>query len=256
MVDALYERDGDLFVPSAMTAGPWSSDAQHGGPVAALLARAAESVGSAVAVDVVRLSVELMRPVPLSPLSVTASLARPGRKVQLVDASISADDVEVARARALRIRVEHMDIAEPEPSPPTPPPPDGVAPSGIEPRAAFTGAVDLRFVRGSWEETGPCTLWVKLLAPVVADEDPSPLQRTAAATDFGNGVSRVVDFDDYTFPNVDLTVALARMPLGEWIGLDVISRLSPSGYGQAESQIFDRSGPVGRAVQSLILERR
>ena len=82
------------------------------------------------------------------------------------------------------------------------------------------------------------------------------MQRTAAAADFGNGVSRVLDFETHVFINPDLTVSLSRVPVGPWIGFDVVSRLSADGYGQAESLIFDRSGPVGRAVQSLLVEER
>jgi hypothetical protein len=91
---------------------------------------------------------------------------------------------------------------------------------------------------------------------VVAGRPTSPLQRTAAAADFGNGVSRVLDFETHTFINPDLTVSLARVPEGEWILFDAVSRLSGEGYGQAESQIFDPIGPVGRSVQSLIVTPR
>ena len=92
--------------------------------------------------------------------------------------------------------------------------------------------------------------------PVVVGEQPSPLQRTAAAADFGNGVSRILDFESHVFINPDLTVAFSRPPVGEWIGFDVVSRLSEEGFGQAESLIFDPTGPVGRAVQSLLVDPR
>jgi hypothetical protein len=117
-------------------------------------------------------------------------------------------------------------------------------------------AVDFRFVRGSGDTLGPATAWTRLRVPVVPDEDPSPLQRTAAAADFGNGISRILDFDTHLFINADLTVALSRPPAGEWVGLDMVTRLSPDGYGQAESLVFDRHGPVGRAVQCLIVDQR
>jgi hypothetical protein len=82
-------------------------------------------------------------------------------------------------------------------------------------RTAFADAVDLRFVKGSWDELGPVTMWTRLKVPVVDEEEPSPMQRTAAAADFGNGVSRVVDFNTHVFINPDLTVALSRVPRGE-----------------------------------------
>jgi Thioesterase-like superfamily len=99
-------------------------------------------------------------------------------------------------------------------------------------------------------------VWTRLTAAIVEGEEPSQMQRTVAAADFGNGISRVLEFETHMFINPDLTVALSRVPVGKWIGLDVVSRLSGSGYGQAESQIFDAEGPAGRAVQSLFIETR
>jgi hypothetical protein len=244
-------------VPGPLTIGPWSADAQHGGPVAALLAGAVESMPAPGPVQVVRLTIELLRPVPVRPLTVSATVTRPGKKVQIVDAAVSVDDVEMARARALRIRAAPVDVPAQPPRPPSPPLPAGPAQprEGII-RTAFAEAFDLRFVTGSWEELGPVTFWSRLLVPVVSGESSSPLQRVAAAADFGNGVSRLLDFETHVFINPDLTVALARVPVGEWIGFDVVSRLSGDGFGQAESLIFDGVGPAGRAVQSLLVEHR
>lgn len=261
-MDALYTFEDGLYRPGPLTVGPWSPDAQHGGPVSALLAGAVEEVGeggegTGEGLQVVRVTVELLRPVPLSPLAVTTELVRPGRNVQIVDAHLLAEDVEVARARGLRIRRAPLDVPIDRSGPPSPPPEDHSPPDGPgSARTAFAAAVDMRFVKGSWDELGPVTLWSRLLVPVVAGRDPSPLQRAAAVADFANGVSRVVDFESHTFINPDLTVALARAPEGEWLLYDMVSRLSPDGYGQAESQIFDASGPVGRSVQSLLVTAR
>jgi hypothetical protein len=225
--------------------------------VAALLARTVESAPSPAPTQLVRLTVELLRPVPVRPLSVTATVTRPGKKVQIVEAMVSFEGAEVARARGLRIRVAPVDVPAQEPVPQSPPLPAGAAsPMVGQPRTAFADAVELRFVTGGWEEPGPVTMWTRLTVPVVAGEQPSPMQRVAAAADFGNGVSRIVDFDTHIFINPDLTVALSRLPDGEWIGFDTVSRLSGDGYGQAESLIFDHAGPVGRAVQSLLVESR
>jgi hypothetical protein len=255
--DALYTSDGDQLVPGPLTVGPWSPDAQHGGPVAALLARTAESVPAPGPMQLVRLTVELLRPVPLRPLSVSATVSRPGKKVQIIEAGVAVDGVEVARARALRIRTAPVDVPAQAPDPASPPPPqDPTRPPANSVRTAFAEAVDLRFVHGGWDELGPVTMWTRLTVPVVAGEEPSAMQRTTAAADFGNGVSRILDFDSHVFINPDLTVSLSRVPVGEWIGFDVVSRLSEEGYGQAESLIFDPIGPVGRAVQSLLVESR
>jgi hypothetical protein len=257
MADALYEPDGGVLVPGPLTIGPWSSDAQHGGPVAALLAGAVESTPAPGPMQVVRLTIELLRPVPVRPLMVSATVTRPGKKVQIVDAAVSVDNVEMARARALRIRVAPVDVPPQPPRPPSPLLPVGPAEARQGTiRTAFAEAFDLRFVAGGWDELGPVTFWSRLLVPVVSGEPLSPLQRVAAAADFGNGVSRELDFETHVFINPDLTVALSRVPVGEWIGFDAVSRLSPDGFGQAESLIFDGTGPTGRAVQSLLVERR
>lgn len=254
-MDALYRFDGDRYMPGPLTEGPWSADAQHGGPVSALLAGGVEDASGDT--QVVRLTVELLRPVPISPLALRTEVVKPGRNVQLVEAGLYADETEVARARALRIRRTSMEVPVDRSGPPAPPP-EGTAgrkPPGVV-RTAFAEAVDLRFVKGDWDETGPVIMWTRLMVPVVEGLEPSPLQRTAAAADFGNGVSRVLDFSTHTFINPDLTVALARVPEGEWILFDVVSRLSEQGFGQAESQIFDPAGPVGRSVQSLLVTER
>ncbi|HET9075433.1 MAG TPA: thioesterase family protein [Acidimicrobiales bacterium] len=259
-MSALYTFDGSAYLPGPMCVGPWSPDAQHGGPVSALLAGAVEAAEDPrfadVDVQVVRLTVELLRPVPLRPLTVASAVVRPGRNVQLAEATMLCGDTEVARARALRIRRAKMDVPVERAEPPGPVPDDDPPPSSVARRTAFAEAVDLRFVRGSWDETGPVTMWTRLQVAVVDGVEPSPLQRATAAADFGNGVSRVLEFDHHTFINPDLTVALARVPEGEWVGFDVVSRLSTGGFGQAESAIFDPVGPVGRSVQSLLVSER
>ncbi len=77
-----------------------------------------------------------------------------------------------------------------------------------------------------------------------------------AAADFGNGVSRLTDFDTTLFINPDLTVHLHRLPVGEWVCLDAVSRLEGHGVGLAESALWDEAGPLGRSLQSLLVEPR
>jgi hypothetical protein len=265
--DALYVPDGPDLVPTELTAGPWSPDAQHGGPVSALLTRTVEQVPAPAPFQVLRVTVELLRPVPLRPLQVRAEVTRPGRNVQLIEATLEADGVEVARARALRLRVADVEVPSHDHGPPPPALPAadagpagdpvvaGSGPPGHAQRTAFFAAVDLRFVAGSWDTVGPATIWGRLLVPVVAGEETSRLAQAVAIADFGNGISRVVPFETHRFINPDLTVALARPPEGEWIGFDVVTRLSAHGSGQAESLVFDRTGPVGRAVQTLLVDQ-
>jgi Thioesterase-like superfamily len=84
----------------------------------------------------------------------------------------------------------------------------------------------------------------------------TPLARVAATSDFGNGVAAVLPFDRYLFINADLTISLDRRPEGEWVALDARTLLQPSGIGWSESVLHDELGPLGRARQALVVQRR
>jgi hypothetical protein len=260
MADALFEPDGDRFVPTVLARGPWSPDALHGGPPAALLARCVERVEAGRDMLVARLTVELLRPVPVAPLAVESRMLRPGRKVQLVGASLHAGDVEVARVTALRIRTIALPVppglaaTSPPPGPATsePSPP----PWNLDYEAFHNCATEHRFVAGGFDRPGPARDWVRLRVPLVAGEDTSALARVAAAADFGNGVSWTLPRGEgWQFVNPDLTVALHRLPDGEWVCLEAVTFVESSGVGQAESVLWDEHGRIGRAVQSLLLDR-
>jgi hypothetical protein len=256
---ALFVPDGDSVVPTPRARGPWSVDSLHGGPVAALVAGAAESLTDDDDLQLARITLELLRPVPLAPLVVRSALVRPGRRVQLVDTVVEAGGVEVAWSRALRIRVRAdgdatvPSVAE-DPAPD--PPEEGVAqPSHPDEYRAFhNDGMEMRFVSGSWDRLGPATVWFRLRCPVVLGAETTPWQRAAAAADFGNGVSAELSFATSLFINPDLTVAVHRPPVGEWVGVEARTRFGSPGIGSTESALWDRDGRIGRAIQNLLVE--
>ncbi|HEX6475818.1 MAG TPA: thioesterase family protein [Acidimicrobiales bacterium] len=269
MAPALFSPDGDTFLPAAASRSPWSSETLHGGSVAALLARAVERCAPTDGRQVTRLTVELMRPVPVVPLQVKADVIRPGRKVQLVEASLwdsraassaaAEPPTMLARARALLLRTTDTPVPEDarDSGPVVPGPEEGretASPRG-DYEALHNAGTEIRFVRGVFAEPGPATVWIRLRQPVVASEQPSPLQRVAAAADFGNGVSAILDFSQWVFVNPDLTVYLNRLPVGEWVCLEARTEVEPHGIGMAHSRLHDELGPIGRSAQSLLLER-
>jgi Acyl-CoA thioesterase N-terminal domain/Acyl-CoA thioesterase C-terminal domain len=270
VTDAVFELDGDVLVPTVLARGPWDPTAMHGGPPAALLARAVESVAGpdGVELPVARLTVELLRPVPLEPLAVTTAVLRTGRRMQVVDVSLTlaGTGTEVVRGRALRIRSAPVPLPYEDPLrgpllvPDGPPgSPDGLergAPLLESDEAFHRDAIDLRFVEGAWDEPGPVAFWGRLLVPLVAGEELTPLQRTMALSDMGNGVSGVVGFDTHVFINPELSVHLWRYPAGEWIAFRSRSHLGAHGVGLAESAIYDRSSRLGAAAQSLFIDVR
>jgi hypothetical protein len=264
--DAIFHRDGDTVVPTELARGPWSPDAQHGSAPASLLAGEIERWEPGPAHFVARITVELLRPVPLAPLTVRTQTIRPGKRVQWVQASLLDGDTEVARATGLRLRSEELELPVPPRAPLHIPDADESerfdlfpAERDERPGAAlgvgFWLAVDVRMARGSWMETGPGAVWFRLRQPVVAGEEISPLQRAAAAADFGNGVSAALERGRYLFINPDLTIYLHRLPVGEWVAIDAVTHAESHGVGVAESVLLDQGGRVGRSVQALLVDR-
>ncbi len=78
----------------------------------------------------------------------------------------------------------------------------------------------------------------------------------AAAADFGNGIGAALPFESFRFLNADLRPQLHRLPVGDWVCLDAVSYPEPAGVGVAESTLSDPRGRIGRALQSLLIERR
>jgi hypothetical protein len=118
-----------------------------------------------------------------------------------------------------------------------------------------TTGMEMRWLSDPWS-LGPARVWMRVAQPLVDEEPASPLARLVATADFGNGVSRELEFDRYLFINADLTLHMWRAPRGEWIGLDAKTALMDDGAGTAESVLHDLDGPVGRAFQTLVVQPR
>jgi hypothetical protein len=252
-------RDNGRFLATELSRGPWDHDAQHGGAPAALLMREFEGCADGDGMAIARVTYEFLRPVPLGELEVQASVSRPGRRVQLLEGTIlGPDGVELVRARALRVApADAGGVTTAEPPPPAGPE-HGRARYPKPPHSLpmfAPDAVEIRFVAGEFGG-GPSTAWFRLRQPLIAGEQPSPLQRLATAGDFGNGISAVLSWDEYMFINPDLTLYVDRQPVGEWIGLEARTTLTPEGIGTAESVLFDERGRIGRAMQALLVAPR
>jgi hypothetical protein len=235
------------------TAGPWSLEAQHGGPPAALLTGAIEDLDLGV---IGRLTFDLLGPVPVGPLEVAASVVRPGRSVSLARAELHdpTGGRLVATASAwLFPRGEGPVAAGPAPGHS---PEDGSPrprPEGWSP--GYLDAVEWRWIDGAVDVDGPGVVWMR--PPTLVEGRPtSPLQRLMACVDSASGVSAALDVREWAFLNTELTVHLLREPVGEWICLDAATTLGPGSVGIATSTAYDVLGPVARSAQALLVQRR
>lgn len=280
MTDSIFLADGELFVPTEHARGPWDPRALHGGAPAALMAAAFERMEPGAELPFARLSFEFLRPVPMAPLKLSTRISRPGRRVQALEGELSADGVTVCRATALRIvavpELPEPAVAQVEAAGPDPiaAPHDGqhvhFALDDMDRKSFAASAMEMRFLSGqplkgelpeqgasaNHLPSGAATVWMRLRHSLLPDEPLTPIARVVATSDFGNGVAAVLPFEEYLFINADLTISLDRRPQGEWVALQARTRLHPDGIGWAESVLHDERGPLGRATQALVVQRR
>jgi len=257
-MDAIYRVEGDRVVTSRNAAGPWDINMQHGSAPAALVVWAAEAIPTPEPMQIARVTIDLMRPVPIAPLRIETEVLRQGRKIQLCAVRLKAGDVVAVGATVLKIKAQALSL------------PQEVADVAVEfpaPDQAreelpdfsgspFVRGVSMRAARGRFGVPGPGAIWYRVDWPLVEASPVSQAMRAVVAADFCNGTSAALDFRQWTFINADLTVSFARQPLGEWILLDAESWIGPDGAGLAMARLADRRGYFGRAVQSLVIERR
>ena len=260
MSEAFFTEDAGLMVPSELTRGPWDPGSQHAGPPAAAIGRALERHEGGEGKQVGRVTFEILRPVPIAPLRIEVRTVRPGRSVELLEATLSdADGRELVRATAWRLVTGEVDLGPAAPQEDPPPGPEQAEDKPFFPTGEDVGyhtAMDYRFLTGGFLEMGPAKVWMRMRVPLVAGEEATPLQRVLVAADSGNGVSAALDWRSYLFINTDLSVHLHRMPAGEWVCLDAITRPEPNGVGLSDTQLLDERGPIGRAAQTLVVRAR
>ncbi len=247
----------NVFDPTPLTGGPWRPDAQHGGPPSGLLARMIETL---VEPDerVARISIELVRPVPLATLTASAERTSVSRRVAHATAELVVDGTVVATARALLLATADLpdpgwrpeeQFRHPEDGTLTTPP-TWVSGDAI---AFHRDGLEHRVVEGDFAVPGSAIEWVRLRQPLVAGEDASPLCRVTAGADIASGISNVyASTAGVGLINADLTIALHRPLIGEWLGIDAVTRVGPDGIGLCTNRLFDSEGTIGSSTQSLI----
>jgi hypothetical protein len=261
----LVEVDGDTVKPTFLCGGPWSPDAQHGSAVASTLAWAVEQVETPVPMRPVRFTVDLLSPVPLTPLRWEATTVKAGKRIAVIDSALYDGDRVAARASTLLMRSgESIEIpvdanapADP-PLPPREPLPDDdfAPPDGVEWRPpGFAFAMDYQRTAGGTGGGAPASVWMRLRCRTVAGEDATPFQWAAAAADMGSQLGGFLPFRMYRTINADITLHLNRLPTTSWIGLDGVHRVAADAIGQTTTSMFDEAGLVGQMQSSVHIDR-
>ena len=247
-----YTRDGERFLATVSTRGPWSNDHQHAGPPSALLVRAFER--HAPEMRLARISCEMRRPIPIGSCLVETNVERAGRKSLVASGQLSVDGTVVLTARALLVREIESPVVVHDAPPDRPPQAfDPYTFTFFQSDVGYHTAIELRRVSGAFG-SGRMSCWMRQRAPLIDGEAPSGAQRVLVLADAGSGVSAALDITRYTFVNADLSVHLQRPISGEWLLLDAATSSAGNGSALADSRLSDERGLVGRGLQSLVVD--
>jgi Acyl-CoA thioesterase C-terminal domain/Acyl-CoA thioesterase N-terminal domain len=244
-----FTRDGERLVPSASTAGIWSDGMVNGRHVGGLVAWAVERDHDLTELRVARLTIDMFRPVPMEPLTVTTTVARAGRRIRLIEVGVFDGDVEVTRGSALLLLRSEMPTGGPE----TLPPWDFPLPEALAPAQPSERTWELR-QQGLWSE-GRGQVWMRDLVPFLAGESMSPMLRAALAADFANPLVNGAP-DGLAYINADITLYLTRDPVDEWVGMEAVGHLGGDGVALGTAWLHDRVGRIGHCSVAALPDPR
>jgi hypothetical protein len=255
--DHFYIPEGEALRTTGLAVTPYVGDAQHGAAIAGVVARAVDATPSPVPMDLVRLTVDMSRVVPLGLTHVETNVRRSGKRIQVVEATLFVDGEPYTRSEGLRIRsADIIDPADIPDLPDEPPPPIFDSNNQLDtapwPKSAFSDAIDCTFeVFGG----GRARYWLRLSDQLVEGELMTPATRAGVAADVAlTGGSRV---PDHHATNPDLTLSMNRLPIGEWIQIESAVRLNPNGWGVSTSALSDEQGRFATVTKSLLyMEKR
>jgi hypothetical protein len=239
------------------TVGPWDPHTQHGGPPSALLAAELERAAGDPSLRIARFGVDFLGPIAQGEVAVEARVLRPGRRVQLVEATMAVGGRQVAVDRAWRYGQGHA--TPPAGEQPAPPPLPEPGPVRYFPGlydGQYGGAIDWRFVRGSMVELGPSQVRARPRIPLVEGRETAPFEDLLVVADSANGLSFELAVEEWMSIPTALTVTLARHPSSGWVFLDSRTTLAGDGVGLTVGEMADESGFLGTLAQPLTVAAR
>lgn len=239
-----------VYEPTVHVQGAWRPTEQHVSPLVGLLTHAMETYDARPGLQLCRISVDILGMIPLTTTSVRVETLRPGRTIELLQATATIDGRDVVQARGWLLSTHDTTSVEgaavdllPEPAAWAHWDGTQIWPGGYIDALDFRIAPDQRPGRGR--------MWVQSPHTLVEGVDVGPVAGYAMLVDTANGVAVRADPREWAFPNVDLTIDLWRVPVPGWVGFDTTVVMGPTGLGLTSSWLHDVRGPVGRAEQML-----
>ena len=252
--EPFFSRDGDRFIPSPASRGPWDPKSLHGRVVAGLLGREIERRHGDPDFMPARLTVDMYRLPDLSPAEVVTRVVREGRRIKVIDAEFVSAGKPMARATCQLLRRTQ--------NPPgqiwSPPPWDAPAPADLpapdDPRGNLGGMWTVRPIAGAMGTIGTRRLWMSEVRELIGGEPWTPFARVAVGCDFASPFANAGD-KGLAYINSDVTLYLHRLPVTEWVGYEVVNHGATDGVAIGECFIHDEHGPIGSATVAALAQK-
>ncbi|WP_158171089.1 thioesterase family protein [Rhodococcus sp. JT-3] len=252
---AFFTNTPDGLVPTELARSHWSPKFINGPATCGVIARALENDHGAEHLVPSRLTVDLCQPIPAEPLTIATTRIRDGNRIRVADAAVLHNGVVIARATAVFLRPSVQPAGQlwGRSSVPQPPPVDLPALEQAIKVPLFGSdehpdgwSVAIHEHQGASRKR----MWSQQIA-AVRGETPSPF---VAAAIVGEATSLVTNWGTrgLSFINADLTLVLARQPVGREMGVEADNHVSASGIAVGSAVLFDREGPIGTCTVSAI----
>ncbi|BBZ16720.1 thioesterase family protein [Mycolicibacterium gadium] len=264
MIDCHYRRldaDGDfsVFESTDGTRSNWDPEIQHGSPPLALMTKLIEESAADTGLRIGRLTLDILGAIPVAAVKVRAWVERPGKRISLMMAEMSAARSDGAHRAVARVTAwllapgDTTDVATDR----YPPLVEGEAVAVPHSWIGAKGYLEtVSWRRQPWNgETGN-VVWLSPLVPLVDSESTTALQRLAMVVDSANGAGAALDPEAFMFMNTDTVVHLHRLPSGENFALRARGSIGPDAIGVTTAELFDQQGFIGTCAQTLLVQRR
>jgi hypothetical protein len=252
-LEAAFVRDGDLLIPRPFTESGWTPNTLMGRYLAGLVAWSSEQHGDDD-LQPARLTVDMFRPATMAPTTLKSTVVRDGRRIKVVDTAVLVDGAVVCRGSTVFLRRS----GEPRGATWLPPEWSVAEPDDLEltfARSGWQPEWDQRLIT-PWDSiTVHRRTWLRETRPFVEGEPLTPLIRAALAADNASGQVNGGPLG-MAYINADLTLTLARLPEGEWLGLDAISRAAADGVSVGTMDLYDNKGRIGQVTLIAVADER
>jgi acyl-CoA thioesterase len=240
------------FVPTRYAHSHWGDDHLNGPAVVGLAARCLERQYGDPDFMPARLTVDLFRAARNAPTTVITTLVRDGRRVRNVTCEVIQGDAAVAHATLVLYR---RSVAPPGEQWTAAPDFEMPADSDSEPDDSFrpfTGSDELGWTRNVGDhQNSSRTRFLDRTIDVVAGEANSPFARAAMIAE-STSLTTNLGTHGIGYINGDLTVALARLPVSEWLGVQADSHWAADGIAIGTATLYDKLGPFGSGTITAV----